>query len=46
MREDRATSRDEVAAVAAAVLHRPDTVNRTIEFTDGETPIGEGLTRD
>lgn len=44
-REDRATSRDVVAAVVAAVLRRPDTVGRTIEFSDGETPIGEALTR-
>ena len=44
-REDRATSRDVVAAVAAAVLRRPDTVRRTIEFSDGDTPIGEALTR-
>ena len=44
-REDRATSRDVVAAVVAAVLRRPDTVGRTIEFSDGDTPIGEALTR-
>ena len=44
-REDRATSRDVVAAVVAAVLRRPDTVDRTIEFSDGDTPIGEALTR-
>jgi nucleoside-diphosphate-sugar epimerase len=45
-REDRATSRDVVAAVVAAVLRRPDTVGRTIEFSDGQTPIGEALTRE
>ena len=45
-REDRATSRDNVAAVAAAVLRRPDTIGRQIEFTDGSTPIGEALTRE
>ena len=45
-REDRATSRDAVAEVIAAVLRRPDTVRRTIEFSDGDTPIGEALTRD
>ncbi|KAA0918582.1 NAD(P)H-binding protein [Dietzia sp. ANT_WB102] len=45
-REDRATSRDAVAAVIAAVLRRPDTVHRTIEFSDGEMPIGEALTRE
>ncbi|MBC7296026.1 MAG: SDR family oxidoreductase [Dietzia sp.] len=45
-RDDRATSRDVVAAVTAAVLRRPDTIGRTIEFSDGETPIGEALTRE
>ena len=45
-REDRATSRDAVAAVIAAVLRRPDTVGRTISFSDGSTPIGEALTRE
>lgn len=45
-REDRATSRDVVADVIAAVLRRPDTVGRTIEFSDGDTPIGEALTRE
>ncbi|WP_010540640.1 NAD(P)H-binding protein [Dietzia alimentaria] len=44
-REDRATSRDTVAEVIAAVLRRPDTVCRTLEFSDGDTPIGEALTR-
>lgn len=44
-REDRNTSRDNVAAVVSAVLHRPDTVGRQIEFSDGPTPIGEALTR-
>ena len=44
-REDRVTSRDVVAAVIAAVLRRPDTAGRTIEFSDGQTPIGEALTR-
>ena len=46
MREDRRTARDAVADVIAAALRRPDTVGRTIEFTDGETPIGEALTRE
>lgn len=45
-REDRKTSRGNVAAVIAACLHRPDTENRTIEFSDGPTPIGEALTRE
>lgn len=45
-REDRATSRDAVAEVVAAVLRRPDTVGRTISFSDGDTPIGQALTRE
>ena len=45
-REDRSTSRDTVAEVVAAVLRRPDTICRTIEFSDGDTPIGEALTRE
>lgn len=45
-REDRATSRDVVASVVAAVLRRPDTVGRTIGFSNGDTPIGEALTRE
>ena len=39
----RQTSRDNVAAVAAAVLLRPGTVGRTIEFTDGPAPIDQAL---
>ena len=39
----RNTSRANVALVAAAVLDRPDTVRRTIEFTDGDIPIGQAL---
>ncbi len=39
----RNTSRGNVALVAAAVLDRPDTVRRTIEFTDGDVPIEEAL---
>lgn len=42
-REDRHTSRDEVAAVIAAVLRHPDTAGRTIEFSDGDTPIDRAL---
>mgnify|MGYP005795314137 CR=1 FL=1 len=45
-REDRRTSRDAVAEVIAAVLRRPDTIGRTIDFSDGDTPIGEALTRE
>lgn len=44
-RQDRHTSRDNVAAVVSAVLHRPDAVGRQIEFSDGPTPIGEAITR-
>lgn len=36
-------SRADVAAVIAAVLDRPDTVGRTIEFDNGPTPIKEAL---
>ncbi|WP_113719212.1 NAD(P)H-binding protein [Arthrobacter dokdonensis] len=39
----RNTSRANVALVAAAVLGRPDTVRRTIEFTDGDVPIAQAL---
>lgn len=39
----RLTSRANVAAVAAAVLARPATAGRTIEFTDGDTPVDEAL---
>ncbi|MGO4383252.1 SDR family oxidoreductase [Specibacter sp. RAF43] len=40
----RNTSRGNVALVVAAALKRPDTIGRTIEFTDGDTPIAEALT--
>lgn len=36
-------SRADVAAVAAAVLERPETVGRTIEFNNGDVPIDEAL---
>lgn len=42
-REDRHTSRDTVAEVIAVVLLQPGAVDRTIEFSDGDTPIGEAL---
>ena len=35
--------RDDVAAVAAEVLLRPDTAGRTIDFVGGDTPIGLAL---
>jgi uncharacterized protein YbjT (DUF2867 family) len=38
-----AVSRDDVAAVAAAVLASPATAGRTIRFTAGETPIAEAV---
>lgn len=41
--EHRNTSRANVALVAAAVLNRPDTARRTIDFTDGDVPIGQAL---
>ncbi|ALE93032.1 NAD-dependent dehydratase [Arthrobacter alpinus] len=37
------TSRGNVALVAAAVLARPETIGRTIEFTDGDVPIDQAL---
>jgi uncharacterized protein YbjT (DUF2867 family) len=36
-------SRENVALVIAAVLARPDTIGRFIEFNDGQTPIEEAL---
>lgn len=36
-------TRGDVAAVIAAVIDRPDTVGRTIEFNNGPTPIAEAL---
>lgn len=40
----KATSRANVALVAAAVLELPETVRRTIEFRDGTVPVMEALT--
>ncbi|QDQ99420.1 SDR family oxidoreductase [Tomitella fengzijianii] len=37
--------RADVAAVTAEVLHRDDTIRRTIEFNTGATPIAEALGR-
>ncbi|SJN10021.1 oxidoreductase ylbE [Leucobacter sp. 7(1)] len=37
-------SRENVAAVVAETLIRPDTVHRTIPFVDGSSPIDEALT--
>lgn len=36
-------SRDNTARVIRAVLSRPDTAGRTIEFNDGDTPIDQAL---
>jgi uncharacterized protein YbjT (DUF2867 family) len=36
-------SRDNTAHVVRAVLSRPDTAGRTIEFNDGDTPIDQAL---
>ena len=38
-------SRDDVAAVAAYVLERPETFGRTIDFNNGSTPVAEAVTR-
>jgi uncharacterized protein YbjT (DUF2867 family) len=37
------TSRANVAIVAAAVLDRPDTAGRTIDFRDGTRPVADAL---
>jgi uncharacterized protein YbjT (DUF2867 family) len=36
-------TRDDVAAVLAAVLHEPGTIGRTFDLSGGETPIGQAL---
>lgn len=36
-------SREDVALVAAAVLHDPSTIHHTIEFNNGDLPIAEAL---
>ena len=38
-------AREDVAAVAAAVLERPATIGQVIEFNNGDTPIDEALDR-
>lgn len=39
-------ARADVAAVVAEVLHRPETIGRTIRFNEGDTPIAEALSQD
>jgi uncharacterized protein YbjT (DUF2867 family) len=39
----RSVSRDDVAAVIAAVLPERATIRRTIEFNNGDTPIAEAI---
>ncbi len=41
--DGNSTARNNVAAVAVAVLARPSTVGQTIEFRDGDKPLGEAL---
>ena len=36
-------TRDDVAAVLAAVMHEPDTIGRTFDLSGGDTPIDEAL---
>jgi uncharacterized protein YbjT (DUF2867 family) len=36
-------TRDDVAAVLAAVIHEPDTIGRTFDLIGGEVPIDEAL---
>lgn len=40
-----ATSRDNVAAVVAAVIAEPASVRKTLSFHDGDTPIAEAVTQ-
>jgi uncharacterized protein YbjT (DUF2867 family) len=40
---DTGVTREDVALVAAAVLHDDSTIGRTIEFTNGDVPITEAL---
>lgn len=42
---DTATSRDNVALVAAAALEEDGSIRTTIDFVDGETPIEEAVRR-
>lgn len=42
-RGSRTVSRDDVAAVIAAVIADESTIGRTIEFNTGETPIAEAI---
>ncbi|OBK36316.1 NAD-dependent dehydratase [Mycobacterium sp. 1245111.1] len=41
--EKAEVSREDVALVAAAVLHDPSTIHRTIDFNNGDLPIAEAL---
>lgn len=41
--ESSSVNRADVAAVAAAVLERPQTIRRTIRFNGGSTPIADAL---
>ncbi|WP_022892975.1 SDR family oxidoreductase [Agromyces subbeticus] len=41
--ESSSVNRADVAAVAAAVLERPQTIHRTIRFNGGSTPIADAL---
>ena len=38
-------SREDVALVAAAVLHDPSTIHHTIDFNNGDLPIAEALAK-
>ncbi|ANW66304.1 NAD-dependent dehydratase [Mycobacterium sp. djl-10] len=42
--KEGSVSREDVAAVAAAVLAEDATIKRTIEFNNGDTPIAEAIT--
>ena len=43
--ESSQVSREDVALVVAETLEQPATVRRTIRFNNGDTPIGDALTR-
>jgi uncharacterized protein YbjT (DUF2867 family) len=36
-------TRDDVAAVLAALLTEPGTIGRTLELVDGDTPVAEAV---
>jgi hypothetical protein len=41
--EETSISRDDVAAVLAAVLHIPTTIGKTFEVTAGNVPVEQAI---